>query len=243
MAAEFEPVSLSGVTLSGIDLFRDVSSEDRDQIAGLCTGRRYQPDAQIVSLEEPSAEEPSADVHFIVGGTVRVTFFSASGKEISFRDQHAGQMFGEISAIDGRGRSAYVVAMTEVLLATMGRERFMKMIAGHPELAVATLKHVANLVRLLSDRVVEFSTLGVKNRIHAELLRLAGESGSGGNEVEITPAPKHADIASRISTHREAVTRELNELDRAGLIRREPNLMTICDVAQLTQLVEEVRGV
>ena len=44
-----------------------------------------------------------------------------------------------------------------------------------PAVAVATLHHVVAIVRRLSERVFEFSTLVVQNGIHAELLRLAGE--------------------------------------------------------------------
>ena len=55
---------------------------------------------------------------------------------------------------------------------------------------------------------------------------------------EISPAPKHAEIASRISTHREAVTRELNELTRAKLIARRGSDLIIHDTALLESMVE-----
>jgi hypothetical protein len=55
---------------------------------------------------------------------------------------------------------------------------------------------------------------------------------------EFSPAPKHAEIASRISTHREAVTRELNELARAKLIGKRGNDLIIYDTVMLESMVE-----
>ena len=80
------------------------------------------------------------------------------------------------------------------------------------------MQHLANLVRLLSERVVEFSPLGVNNRIHAELLRLAKKVSITGGSAGIAPVPTHGDIANRVSTHHEAMIRELNELKHKGLI-------------------------
>ena len=111
MGSGFEPAPLSGVSLSGIELFAELDTEIRQKVASRCHGRRYQPRSRILA-----SDEQSSDVFFIVSGDVRVTYYSASGKEVNFRDQHAGQMFGEIAAIDGMGRSAYVMAMSETLL-------------------------------------------------------------------------------------------------------------------------------
>src|SRR3546814_9719428 len=57
-----------------------------------------------------------------------------------------------------------------------------------------------------------FRSLAVKNRIHSELLRLAREGEHEGKSARISPAPTHADIASRISTHRERSEEHTSEL-------------------------------
>src|SRR3546814_339533 len=87
-----------------------------------------------------------------------------------------------------------------------------------------------------------FRSLAVKNRIHSELLRLAREGEHEGKSARISPAPTHADIASRISTHREAVTRELNDLTKSGLLTRDGRTLIISDVEELERLVHEVTG-
>ena len=104
------------------------------------------------------------------------------------------------------------------------------------------MKELAGSVRALTERVFEFSALAVGNRVHAELLRLARDHMNDDNTALIRPAPTHAEIASRISTHREAVTRELNQLSHDGLVERQPNALFVRDVERLARLVRDVVG-
>ena len=229
---------ISGTALAGIDVFADLKPAERQEIASLCRGRRYRPEQVVVSHLDGS----SRDVFFIISGSVRVTIYSLSGKEITFRDETAGQMFGELSAIDGRPRSAHVLALTDSLLAFMSPGDFWKVVHTYPAVAAKILKNLTNLIRLLSERVIEFSVLGVNNRIHAELLRLAREDIRADGTAVISPAPTHAEIASRVSTHREAVSRELSTLGRSGLLVKQANALVIQDVMRLEKMVHEVLG-
>ena len=79
-------------------------------------------------------------------------------------------------------------------------------------------------------------------RLHAELLRLAREAGVRGNRARIEPAPKHADLASQVSTYREQVTRELSALAKAGILGKDGRALMVLDVARLQKSVEEVRS-
>jgi hypothetical protein len=102
----------------------------------------------------------------------------------------------------------------------MSAAAFRELLHSEPRVALALLPQLVMKIRALTTRVYEFSTLAVSNRIQAELLRLASLVPRAGKRARIDPAPTHTDIASRISTHREAVTRELNRLSRSGLIER-----------------------
>jgi CRP-like cAMP-binding protein len=220
-------------SLSGIELFDSLADSDRDGLARSCRWHRYSADQYIVGHQDETNE-----VYFIVDGRVHVTVFSPSGKEVSFADLPAGKSFGELSAIDAAPRSATVIALGDTVLASMPAAAFRRVLNDHPDVAAKMLQILAGLVRQLLDRVVEFSVLAVRNRIQAELLRLARDQGLDGDTAVITPVPTHADIASRISTHREAVTRELNVLTRAGVIERRDGALVIADVARLAKLVE-----
>lgn len=224
-------------SLAGIEFFEDLPSSDLETISKTCHWRAFRAGQQILSHQDQSS-----DVFFVAAGKVRAVIYSQSGKEVSFGDIDAGSTFGEISAIDGRPRSATIVALTDAEVASLSAEAFRQILNRHPEVSSKVLAQLAGLVRRLSDRVFEFSVLAVRNRIHAELLRLVRRSRSDGNEIVISPAPTHAEIASRVATHREAVTRELNALAREGLIVKASGGLVVTDVERLAQMVEEVTG-
>jgi CRP/FNR family transcriptional regulator, cyclic AMP receptor protein len=104
------------------------------------------------------------------------------------------------------------------------------------------MRGLCHLVREISERVIDLATLGVQNRVHAELLRLAREAGCADNRARLDPSPTHAEMASRVSTNREQVTRELNALQARGLLAKEGRALLLQDVAQLERMVAEVRG-
>ena len=86
--------------------------------------------------------DTSREVYFIVSGYVRATYFSLSGKEISFREQFPGEMFGELSAIDGETRSTQILALTDVQLVAMKAEDFTNLIQRTPSLSLVVLRHL-----------------------------------------------------------------------------------------------------
>jgi CRP-like cAMP-binding protein len=139
-------------------------------------------------------------------------------------------------------RSAHVVALSDALVVSMSSSDFWDVLRTYPPVAEVTLKRLTKLVRHLSERLFEISTLPVKDRIHAELLHLARQHLRDNNTAVISPPPTHADIASRVGTHREAVTRAFNDLKSAGLIMRHEGELVICNVTELTRMVNEVLG-
>ena len=224
-------------TLAGIGILKHLPRRDLEALAGRCQWRRYGPDQQIVGHQDETN-----DAFFIVVGEIRVTIHSLSGKTVTFRDIGAGNLFGELAAIDGKPRAADVVALCETLIAAMPADVFLDLLRNDPEVSASISRQLAGLVRSLTERVFEFSTLAVKNRIHAELLRLGRDHMEGENTAVISPVPTHAEIAARVSTQREVVTRELNALDRAGMIERRGGTLIIPDFARLARTVEEVLG-
>jgi len=230
-------VETTADTLLGIDIFRSLDKNARAAIARHCHTYRYPAQCDIICNEDSSDE-----AYFVIAGKVRATIFSRSGREVAFRDLHPGQMFGDLSAIDGRPRGANVLTLEESVVLNMSAQTFQGVLRSYPEVAFAVLRRLTELVRHLSDRVVEFSTLGVNNRIHAELLRLAGEYPHDGNVVEITHPPTHADIASRVSTRREAVTKELSRMADTGLIERRGKALVVCDLERLAHMIDQVKS-
>ena len=188
-------------------------------------------------------QAPSTDVFFIVAGKARAMIYAADGKAVVFRDLKPGSMFGELSAIDLGVRSAAIEALEECTVACLDAAQFEHLLSHEPSVALATLRQLAGDVRRLSERIHEFSTMVVQNRIQAELLRLAAETGPRkGNAPLLDPAPSLTDIAERISTHREGVSRELSRLTSIGILKREGTGLRISNLASLEELVREAKG-
>jgi CRP-like cAMP-binding protein len=116
---------------------------------------------------------------------------------------------------------------------------FRELLETEPKVAKFLLEHFVREIRELTTRVYEFSTLAVRYRIQAELLRLARLSAPEGKIARIAPAPTHAEIASRTSTHREAVTRELNRLAKMGILEQRNREFWIMEVDRLACLVDD----
>jgi CRP/FNR family transcriptional regulator, cyclic AMP receptor protein len=223
--------------LRRVPILAELSDAALERVAQSCLWRNYKAGEQIVEYQVQSA-----DVFFLLTGKARVIIYSSRGQAVAFTDLIPTAMFGEIACIDRMPRSASVEALEPCLIASLSADAFDTLMRQEPSVAVATLRHMTAAVRRLSERVFEFSTLVVQNRIHAELLRLAGEAGERHGEAVISPAPSLLDIASRISTHREAVSRELSRLTAIGLLRREGGNLRITNVAKLAEFVNDAKG-
>ena len=224
-------------TLAGIDLLAGLTPEQLSGLERLCRWKRYPARAQIIDRQSETR-----DVFFIISGRVRVGNYSVSGQEITFSDMAEGGHFGELAALDGQPRSASVMALSDSLIASIPPKHFLGMLEKYPSVALKVMVHLAQMVRITTERVMDLSTLGATNRVHADLLRRAQEFADGGNQVVIHPIPVHGDIASRVSTTRETVARVMNDLARQGIVERMKDTFVIRDMKRLLDMVEEVRG-
>ena len=242
MVTKVKPSCPANSLLKIIHEFQAMSAADIDSIGNRCRWQRYRAGDVVLRYQDSSDS-----IFFIIEGTVRLTYYAVSGQEVILGDLVAGEMFGELAAIDGQRRSATGVIKTDALLAIMPAPAFLALLQSNNEIALAILRRLTRLIRRLTERVFDFSTLAVRHRIHVALLRLAKEhlthpNQSNPNQAVITPAPTHTDLANMISTHREAVTRELSELVRERLIRRGDHSLTVLDIDKLESMVREVRG-
>jgi CRP/FNR family cyclic AMP-dependent transcriptional regulator len=231
--AAFE-TSVTG--LKRVRLLEGVPDSALETLARQCRWRRYVAEERIISREAPDS-----DVYLIVGGRVRITAFSGGGRQVTYADMSAGQWFGDFAAIDGASRSADVVALEETLLAALTPDIFLRLLREHPVVNECMLRRLVTCVRELTDRVYDLTTLGVQNRVHAEILRLAKEAGVANNTARIDPAPKHTDLAAHISTYREQVTREITAMAKQGLVERSGSALVVPDIERLERIVAEVR--
>jgi CRP/FNR family transcriptional regulator, cyclic AMP receptor protein len=220
-------------SLARIPLFKSLTAETVERLDSRCIWRRARANECILDYKDGGT-----DVYFTVQGHVRVLIRTKSGKESIPRDIRDGEFFGELAAIDGKARSAAIVAVSDTIIARMPPSVFREIVHRHPDVCDQLLKLLASQVRMLANRVNEFSAFDVRARIHAELLRLSRPARAGDKQGVISPPPTHAELAARVSSHREAVTRELNRLKRAGLLERRRGALVLLDPAHLSVLIE-----
>jgi CRP-like cAMP-binding protein len=209
-------------------------------------GAMLAPHARIVSLRAGQIvigqQDRSTDVFVVIEGGLRVELHSLAGRDVFLADVAPGGLFGEFAALDGQPRSASVTAVSKSVLACIPGAVFREVVFSTPATAEWMARWLVGHVRLLTERVFELKALAVRSRLHCELLRLCLDAGVAGNRAAITPAPTHAELANRIGSHREAVTRELLYLQAEGIVERSGRSLAVADVAQLAEIVRAAAG-
>ena len=224
---------MSTLGLARAPLLADLSQERLADLAGRCTWRRFEPGQAIVSRHAAGG-----DVHLIVDGRVRIHVYSADGREVLFTHIQEGGIVGDVAAVDGGLRTTDAHASSRVLSASLPAPDFRQLLRDEPRVEERYVRHLLGLVRSLTDRVIELSTLGVQNRIRSEMLRLArAAADEDAGSARLLPAPRHADLAAQLGTTREQVTRELSALTRDGLLQKRGGALLVTDLQRLEQLV------
>jgi len=227
---------ITGTTLGSFELFQKLDAKSRNEIARYFRVRQFVKGQYVISEAQANSE-----VYFVISGTVHACAFTQNGKQVQFEQLLPGMMFGELAAIDNKERSSDCIAVTPLTLAVVSSEDFHLLIDEHKVVRTLVIQRLAYMVRLHMRKLYELTTYPVNQRVRFELLRIA--SLHVGDElrdteqtsIQLEAVPTHAEIAARIGTHREAVTRELKSLEGAGAITWRPGKYIIHDVTLLTQ--------
>ncbi|RWP61382.1 Crp/Fnr family transcriptional regulator [Mesorhizobium sp.] len=218
--------------LDAIPVLETLDADTRARISQRC--RRMSVDANQMIID---FEDPSTDVYFLVSGRVRILYRSPVGKEVILGELGAGGCFGELAAIDGRPRAANVTALHRSELVVMPAPFFSGLLHDNPAFALHFLAFLAERIRSLNTRLAEYSFLQVRPRLLCELLRLSRlRSGSSGERI-ITPPPLQNDLAARIGSRREVVSRELSALVRDGLVAKARGALVLTNPAELNRRI------
>lgn len=223
-----EPIgNLSNVRLlHNLDAAAIASLEQRSE------WRRFARGEQILDRDSTSRE-----VFLVVEGGVEVVNFAISGQEVAFGHVSQGGYFGEMSAIDGKHRSATIVAVEDSLVLVVQPDVFNNILIQNPPAAMQVLRRMSHIIRTVDDRIMDLSTLRAVQRVYVELLRLSMEDEKSGQCV-IRPLPVQRDIARRAGTTRETVSRVLSDLKRDNIADRKGRTLYIHDRIRLEQMTE-----
>jgi CRP-like cAMP-binding protein len=236
--SNYGSLPVSTVGLQGVRLLAGLPDSVLREVAERCHFRRYLAGATVVARNDDDHA-----VYLLIKGRLRVVALSPTGREVSFRDLGDGECIGEIAAVDGGPRSATVIALDESVLARLAASDFLELLRLHWPICERVLAGLASTVRQLTDRVYELSTLSVNQRLASELLRLAlATDSSATGRVKLSPVPRHAELAARVGTYREQVTRELAELTRLGIVSKQDDGLVVEDLERLSALVSGRRA-
>lgn len=201
----------------------------RDALLGVGVPRNLKAGETIIS-----AGDKDTDVFAILSGHVRISLLSRSGREPQFAEFSEDYIFGEVAAIDGLPRSASVTAITDTVILKVSRDDFRKTLFKNEDWVWWLLKGLCHRSRTLTERTFEFTTLSVHGRVISEILRLSKLGHEQSDHGQIHPFPTHDQLANRIGTQREAVTRSLRRLTKAGIIKQNRRQLYILSMQALS---------
>ncbi len=209
--------------LRNVPIFTDLSDSDLTKISTKMVSREYEK-GQIILLEESMGET----FFIITRGTVKVTRLSDDGREVILAMLGESDFFGEMSLLDGEGRSANIVANENAEVMTLSRRDFLECLESYPKIAIALLEELAVRLRKSDQQIESLSLSDSEHRIGITLIRLAEERGTikRGNVI-VHNLPFQQDIANMAGTSRETVSRTLKLLEDKKLVKRDGSDITI----------------
>ncbi len=233
VSTTLEPVhgSEGRAALAEFPLFKGAPAATLDLLMRHANVRRCVADEEILSRDEQAG-----DVYFVLRGEVRIVNYSASGREVAYAIIPAGGYFGELSAIDGRPRSANVLAVEDCLLATLTPAAFKDLLASDPDVSAKVMQKLVRIIRSADDRILDLATLSAYQRVYVEVLRMKKPDPVRPNSWLIYPLPTQAQIAALASTTRETVARVLSQLNHDHIAERKSKTLYIRDLAKLQAL-------
>lgn len=214
---------MKAVLLKNVPLFSELRDPELEALAEVSVVRRVPQDAIILL-----AEEEGDTLFVIVRGRVKVTVMSEDGREVILSILKDGDIFGEMSLLDGKPRSASVIATDETELIMLRRPDFLSRLERYPQMASKMLATLATRLRRTNRQVESLALLNVYGRIAGTLLQLADDLGVKDDQGIVIPErPIHQEIANMSGTTRETVSRVLNDLERRGYLVREGRKIVI----------------
>lgn len=205
------------------------SRDDVEALAALGPPRRYR--RGTILFHEGDAPE---SVIVIRRGRVKISSFTADGKEVVLAVREAGQLLGELSAIDGEMRSATATALENVEAAWIPATVFRSFLMGQPHATFALLEMMSARLRDADRKRVEFGAYDTTGRVARRLVEMADRFGeTTGDGVRITLPLSQQELAGWTGSSREAVSKSLHALRARGFIETARRGITVLDLTGL----------
>jgi CRP/FNR family transcriptional regulator len=209
---------LKAASLSQIVLFASLTPAEIQALAQRAVERRFAAEEMLFW-----EGEPCAGIFLIVEGSVKILKTSPNGREMMLALESAPATVAELPLFDGGPYPASVRAVEPVTTLFVDKADFQNVCRQFPDVALKILAVVGRRLRHLVG-IVESMTFGsVTERLARLLLDAAHQARSDSFDLPLT----HQELASRLGTVREVVSRNLARFRAEGLIRLDGHRLEI----------------
>lgn len=177
--------------------------------------------------------DPARAVYLVVAGEVKASLTNEEAREVVIRLVRPGGLLGLAAVVDGGPHTANAATVTRSRLARFNAADLLAWIDRHADARQALTRELAGLVRQGYQRIGEHALLSVKERLLYALLEIAESEGERHPEGDgiIFTRPTHQELADRIGSSREAVSRMLKELLESELLEAEGKVIRVSESA------------
>jgi CRP/FNR family transcriptional regulator len=209
--------------------FKKLSLKDLHTIVTAGTIRRFKAGARIFT-----EGEPCAGMFVLIKGHVHLCKLGPQGQANIIAIIEPVIMFNEITVLDGGPNPATAVAVEDCLTWQIGHEAFQSLLEHIPQVGLSLLRVLAKRNREMLAQYEDLSFRSVVARTSKLLMDLS--------DCGRHPIDRHTcsieEMASRIATVPEAISRSLNVIKSTGAIRVNRTEITIDSVDKLTELAQ-----
>jgi CRP/FNR family transcriptional regulator, cyclic AMP receptor protein len=194
----------------GVGLLREIAEKG---------GLRHFPARTILISEGDTSDS----LFILVTGRVKVYSTNPNGREVVITIHGPGEYLGEL-ALDGGVRSASVMTLEPTTCSVVSGAELRQFIEAHPDFAQHLIRKLIGRVRQATDSVKSLALQDVYGRI----MRLLDENAVElDGEWVIRERMTQQDIAERVGSSREMVSRILRDLSAGGYVSSAAGRITI----------------
>jgi CRP/FNR family cyclic AMP-dependent transcriptional regulator len=175
--------------------------------------------------------DTSQHVHVVLAGCVKIVRAESDGSRAILTLRAAGDVVGDLAAVDRQPRSATVTALTTTVTRLLTGPQFRRFLA-RPAFAVGFATYTVSRLRSSDAQRTALAVLPVRERLARALLQLDRESryAAGGPAIRLS----QAELAELIGASRNAVVTELATLREAGVVATGRREVVVVDPAALS---------
>lgn len=219
--------------LKEVPLLGDLSEDELTTVADSLTRRTFA--RGMIIFHKGSLGQ---NLYIVETGKVRIFLLSEAGQEISVNIYGPGQVFGELSLLDGLPRSAGAVAMETTVTLMLHRDDFLRYLEAHPCMFRSTLAVLSARLRYMTSYAESLAFLDVYGRVASKLLELAERYGLPSTDgIEIDLRLTQGDLASWVAATREFVNKVLGTFRDQGLVKLDGQRIVVLDQRGLKRYV------